>query len=304
MAGVYDSLPCRRQWAHYPRRMTSPSTPLVTFTDLLARYEAFFFDAYGVLNRGDTGVPHAPEAIAHLLANDRAFFVLTNDASRLESSIAQRFARLGMPIPAERIVSSGSLLGEYFQQRRLLGAKCVVLGPPDSEVYVRRAGGEVLPHSEASTLDALVICDDGGYPFLETVNRVLTGLLARLDTGAQVELVLPNPDLIYPSGVHGEVGITSGSIAALFEAVLEQRFPGMGLGFTPLGKPYAPLFLEGIRRAGTSNAVMLGDTFDTDIAGAKNVGLDSAWLATGAARWPAGTVPSARPTWRLDSLRL
>jgi ribonucleotide monophosphatase NagD (HAD superfamily) len=48
-----------------------------------------------------------------------------------------------------------------------------------------------------------------------------------------------------------------------------------------LGKPYSPIFEEAIRRAGTSNAVMIGDQLETDILGANTAGIDSAVVSTG-----------------------
>jgi ribonucleotide monophosphatase NagD (HAD superfamily) len=180
----------------------------------------------------------------------------------------------------------------------------VVLGTADSKTYVERAGGTVLAvENAAEAMDVLLIGDDSGYPFLETVNAALTGLLRRMDAGVQVVCLLPNPDLIYPAGADA-FGVTSGGIAAMFEAVLAQRYGEETPSFVRLGKPHAPLFMEGIARAGTRNVLMIGDTLETDILGASRVGIDSALVETGISRWRKRMDgESIQPTWRLAGLR-
>jgi hypothetical protein len=47
------------------------------------------------------------------------------------------------------------------------------------------------------------------------------------------------------------------------------------------GKPYPPLITETLRRIGAERAIFVGDRFDTDIAGAVAVGLDSLFVLSG-----------------------
>ena len=76
--------------------------------------------------------------------------------------------------------------------------------------------------SPDDAFDVLVIGDESGFPFLDTVDSVLTGLIRRLDHGENVHLVLPNPDLIYPKSDR-RFGITGGSIALIYEDDQLQR---------------------------------------------------------------------------------
>ena len=200
---------------------------------------------------------------------------------------------------AEQIITSGMLLQDYFAKHRLRGARCVVLGPSDSRRYVELAGGEIVPPD--AWFDALVIGDESGFPFLETVDTALTTLFKLLDAGRNVHLVLPNPDLIYPSGVDS-FGIAAGGVALLFEAALRRRYRDRpGLEFARLGKPYPHLYEAAMARCDTRDVVMIGDQLETDIAGAKACGIDSALITTGVslddiARCPK---PCAR-TWRVE----
>jgi len=251
----------------------------ITIETLIDRYEVLLLDAFGVLVHSSGTLAGAAELITKLNRAAKPYYIVTNDASRLPATAAARFLSMGLAIEADRIITSGALLKGYFAKNRLTGSRCVVLGPEDSVRYVELAGGVVVSPEEA--FDVLVIGDESGFPFVETVDTVLTGLIRKLDHGENVHLVLPNPDLIYPKSDQG-FGITGGGIALILEAALDQRYPERStLRFDRLGKPYAVIFKEALRRSGTRNMVMIGDQLATDIRGAHAFGLDSVLVGSG-----------------------
>lgn len=274
--------------------------PDITMPELMHAYAVLLFDAYGVLVHNAGALPGAPEAIQHLNRTGKPYFILTNDASRLPSTTAVRYQAYGLDLTPERIITSGELLSGYFAAHGLAGARCVVLGPVDSARYVERAGGEVVPPDQP--FDVLVVGDETGFPFLETVDTAFSTLCRLIDGQQPVRLVLPNPDIIYPSAQG--FGMASGSVAAMFEGALQARYPERtDLVFTRLGKPHATIFAEARRRSGTSDMVMIGDQLGTDIAGARAFGLDAALVHTGVTvAIPASTPAHLRPTYHLRTL--
>ncbi len=283
-----------------------PAPRPTTISELLATYDGLLIDAYGVLVDGSGALPGAVELIANLDARGTPFAIVTNDASRSQATYVARFASLGLAIPAERIVTSGSLLPGYFRDRGLAGARTLVLGTPDSFAYVREGGGvpveiDLDRRSKSGSLrlelDALAICDDAGTPFLDGIELALSACVRAVEAGRRPALVLPNPDLVYPKG-GGELGFTAGAMALLVETALARRFPGAGLVFDRLGKPEPHLFLEGQRRVG-GRVVMIGDQLETDVAGANAAGIDVA-LYAGVSRWQPGA--RVTPTYLLDAL--
>jgi HAD superfamily hydrolase (TIGR01450 family) len=274
--------------------------PETSVAQLVARYDAFLLDAYGVLVTASGAMPGAAGFISELAAAGKPYFVLTNDASKLPSTGAARYRGFGLPLTEDRLITSGTLLGGYFAAHRLAGSRCAVIGPPDSVRYVERVSGEVVPaHVE---FEVLVVADESGFDFLEVVDAALSSLIRRLDRGDPVHLVLPNPDLIFPRGPD-RFGIAAGSVAMLFESALDLRYPDRPrMRFARLGKPHAPIYEEGLRRCGTRNAVMIGDTLDTDIRGANACGIDSVLLHTGVTRAQVSTADGVRPTWLMHSL--
>ncbi|WP_428265361.1 HAD-IIA family hydrolase [Haliangium sp.] len=271
----------------------------ITISELVSRYEVLLLDAYGVLVDGGGALPSGTWLLDEIARQGRRYFVVTNDASRLPATCATRFRGVGLAIDESAVITSGALLAPYFAARGLAGARCMVLGTEDAKAYVRAAGGEVVPVSATGACEALVVADDSGYPFLETVEEALSMVCRHLDRGREVALILPNPDLVYPKG-DGRYGFTSGAVAALIELGLERRYPGRGLSFTPLGKPHRAMFDEARRRAGGASLVMVGDQLETDIVGAAGAGIDSALLLTGVSHWQPGAGPAA-PTYVLSS---
>jgi ribonucleotide monophosphatase NagD (HAD superfamily) len=193
------------------------------FAALLDRYEGFLFDAYGVLVDAGGVAPGAAAALAALSAAGKPFAVVTNDASRLPTTAAARFARVGLPIAAEQVVSSGLMLGPAVAAAGLAGARAIVLGTADARAYAADAGLEVVATADDAAIDALVICDDAGFDFLAGMNAALTACVRALDGGRPLGLIVANPDLVFPRG-GGRLGFTAGTMAAMIEAVLARRY--------------------------------------------------------------------------------
>ena len=275
----------------------------ITIDKLMARYPVLLLDAYGVLVHAMGALPGAAQFIETLNALQKPYYILTNDASKLPASSAKLFQSFGLAIEADKIITSGSLLTDYFAHHQLKDKPCAVLGPEDSTRYAELAGGIVVDF--ADPFEVLVIGDESGYPFIESVDTVLTRLFNKFDQGTDVHLVLPNPDLIYPKAGNG-FGITSGSIALILEAALQRRYPGRpDLKFVRLGKPHAAIFEEALKRSGTRDMVMVGDQLETDVRGAVEFGIDSALVGTGIASVNIQNVDKAmQPTYYLKNLNL
>jgi len=270
---------------------------------LIDGHAGVLLDAYGVLIDASGPLPGARELIATLGARGYPFAIVTNDASRSQPTYARRFAGLGMNVPPERFVTSGSLLPGYFRANDLVGARTCVLGTADSIQFVVDGGGVPVPLERGVEIDAIAVCDDDGYPFVEGLEIAQSAAIRAMEAGRRPVLVLPNPDLVYPKG-GGELGVTAGAIALVIEAVLARRFPGAGLAFARLGKPQPHLFREAARVLGVpiEQLVMIGDQLETDIAGARAAGIDAA-LVAGVSRWEhARDMTGVVPRYRLDGL--
>ena len=276
------------------------TVPTITLNMLLDRYEVVLLDSDGVLTRWPSFVPGAPEAVQRLNSLGKTYFVLTNDASALPETRADRYFELGMAIDASRIITSGMMLKSHFSDSGLIGLRCAVLGTEDSAQYVLAAGGIAVSLGE--DFDVLVIGDQDGYPFLEATGTVLSTLFRKIDRGESTHLVVPNPDLIYPE--RDGFAFASGTVAQMFESALSLRYQDRGdLKFIRLGKPHPAMFEEVVRRCGSRDMVMIGDTPGADIRGANIMGIASVLVETGVSTVDVSNLPeSDRPTYRMRSL--
>jgi len=277
--------------------------PVIRVPALCERYERFLLDAYGVLVDGSGPLPGAAEFIERLISMGRDFVIVSNDASRLPSTAAARYRRFGLQVEERHILTSGSLVGPYLRQESLLDCPCIVLGPADSRTYVEQAGAHIVAPDDPSA-EVIIVCDDGGYPFLQTIEAALSTAIHRLDRGDSLHLVLPNPDRIYPQS-SGKVGLAAGSVALVIEDALEQRFGAAAPRFTRLGKPHQPIYMAAFQRLGNpprERIAMIGDQLHTDIAGANAARIDSVLIGTGVSALSRTFVDTAQPTWLLDDL--
>jgi ribonucleotide monophosphatase NagD (HAD superfamily) len=90
----------------------------------------------------------------------------------------------------------------------------------------------------------------------------------------------------------------------MIEAALEARYRDAAPRFVGLGKPHPAIFEAGLERLGDvprERVVMVGDQLDTDIRGARGVGLDAVLVGTGVSRATAADGP--RPLATLAELR-
>jgi HAD superfamily hydrolase (TIGR01450 family) len=260
-------------------------------------------DAYGVLVDSSRALPGAAAFLERLEQAGKSWMVVSNDASRLTATAARRYQALGLPIGEDRILTSGDLLARHVEASELKGGRAIVLGPDDSRELARRAGMTVVDPSHPAP-DAIIVCDDDGYPFVRTIEQVIGTAIERTHQGHPPKLVLPNPDLIYPRGA-GRIGITAGSVALIIESALRLRFPTSCPTFARLGKPHRPMFEEASRRIALGEGtrlVMLGDQLATDVAGARAFGIDSVLLGTGVSDLEGDLGDGPQPTWLLPAL--
>ena len=275
------------------------SPEVISVDGLIGGWDSFLLDAYGVLVNAEGALPGAREFLERVNEEGKEFWVATNDASRLPETTQKRFASLDLPVETEQVLTSGGLIVGYFEKNDLAGANCVVLGTTDSAEYVRQAGGKVVPADPNGDVDVLVVADDDGFSFLEITEAALAMVLRSLERGKTPTILLPNPDIIYPKNKN-EYGFTAGAVALLIETALQRCLGNDAPGFVGLGKPNPGLFEEGLKRA-SGRIVMVGDQMETDILGARRLGMDAVLIATGVSTWSPGVSAKLSPTHLLSS---
>ncbi|MDP6345125.1 MAG: HAD-IIA family hydrolase [Alphaproteobacteria bacterium] len=241
--------------------------------------DGLILDMDGVLYRGPEPIPGAAEAVSALRAAGIGIVALTNNARAAADDYADRLAGMGIDLPAGNIITSGQATARYLKEQAEAPA-VFVAGSPALRQEVLAAGA-----TESERPDFVVAGVD-----LEMPLAALAEAVRHLDAGAR--LIASNPDRRVPGAQGFEP--EAGAVQAFLEAASGQT------AVVP-GKPNRLIFEMALERLGRRRqaVAVVGDSPDTNIAGANGAGLRSVLLASGNA--DPGDSPH-RPTERLADL--
>ena len=86
----------------------------ITIEKMITKYSVLLLDAYAVLVHSSGALPGAARLIDTLNRTKKPFYILTNDASKLPATSSKLFQSFGLAIAPDQIITSGSLLVDYF----------------------------------------------------------------------------------------------------------------------------------------------------------------------------------------------
>jgi HAD superfamily hydrolase (TIGR01450 family) len=274
--------------------------PAAALRAALGGVRALVLDADGVLVMRGAALPGAAEALAGLEERRVPYRVATNISSLHRDTLAARFARVGLAVPSERIVTALSATADHVR-RTYPGQPVFVITLPDG---LREFGGHpLLAPGEAAAVGAraaAVVLGDGerdlSYENLDTAFRLIRGgaeLIAMhrngswmtakgetIDTGAFVAA------LEYAAGVRAR--LTGKPAALMFQAAVA----GLAREIAATGEPrlvrhqvamvgdHAPQDIVGARRAGLRGILVLsGRTTAAEVAGLRGLAVPGAVAA-------------------------
>ena len=239
------------------------------------------FDLEGVLHVGYRPLPGASEALAALDQAGLPHVILTNTTSKTRATISARMGEIGMPYPAERIVTAASAT-VAFLQRRHAGRRVLLLAEPAAFEEVAAAGGIELV---GRWQDADVVCLGG--PDASITYAHLQEAFRALMEGAAFVAMQRNRWWPTPVG--------PGLAAGVFVKGLEYS---SGRRATVIGKPAAGAYRAALHVLGVraADALMVGDDPVADLATAHRIGLRTCLVRSG----KGSTFASPWPTADLD----
>jgi glycerol-1-phosphatase len=240
---------------------------------LLASFRGFAFDLDGCIWAGSTLLPGARDLVAMLRSAGRGVVFVTNSSRERARQIAGRLSSLGIPAEAFDVLAALDLLGETI--RRRVGPQNVLpLGTLEMHEVLEAAGHTVVSFEDWRRAGVVAVGNDPLFDFgrLRAASRAVA---------AGAALFTVNLDARLPVAP-GEFDPGCG---ALTEAV------AVAGGARPVvvGKPHAPIFEMALERLGCQplDAVMVGDSLTTDVAGGRAAGMRTVWVdSTGESHEP------------------
>jgi len=239
-------------------------------------------DLDGVVYRGAEPVPGVAAVLAgRAVLGDDVVYV-TNNSTHYRADYVERLAAMGAPVAADRVVSSPRATALYLRALATPPRRVLALGGSGLLRELADCGFEVVAAGDAAALaragglggweaagrpDAVVV----GLDMDLTYDRLAVTVDA-IRHGAR--FVATNRDPVYPL----ERGLVpgAGAIVAAVEAAS---------GVTPvsIGKPEPRLLAQAARTVGADprDAVMIGDSLQSDLPAARAVGARCILMLTG-----------------------
>jgi len=229
------------------------SLEIRSLLDIVDQVDAFVFDAFGVLNVGESLIPGADTRLDQLRERGYAIRILTNAASYDRSGAIAKFKRLGLRVEDDEIITSREAALQDLSEGHwgVIAADTDLLS--DLPEHVTRLKDSPDDYNKVDQ-----------FLFLSTADWT-TSRQDLLETAMQHrprKLLIGNADLAAPrdDGFSVEPGHFGHQIADLF--------PGYVQFF---GKPFPEVYdlIEASLPTLTSDRIaMCGDTLHTDILGA------------------------------------
>lgn len=231
---------------------------------MLDNVKAIISDMDGVLWRGNQPLPGLDTLFSFLQSANMPFILATNNSRKTPDDYVYKLSKLGIVgVQPHHVVTSGTATASYLRKMYPAGTKLYVVGG-DGFKQILVHSGFVLVEDDAE----VVVC---GIDFDLTYAKMRT---ATLNIRAGAPFVGTNPDTSFPSP-EGLVPGT-GSLLALIATASD-------VSPTIIGKPERGMFDSALETLGTlpEETLMIGDRINTDIAGAKAIGIQTALVMTG-----------------------
>jgi HAD superfamily hydrolase (TIGR01459 family) len=242
-------------------------------SDIADRFDLYLVDQYGVLHDGVAAYPGVVDGLARLQSRGSRVIVLTNSGKDALQNRA-RLAALGIEGAYVHAVVSSGEVGLHLMRSGALGsrfatgAECCVIGR-SGDRYAVSADDFRLVDQPADAAFLVFAGSDAPRTSLEAYSAMLTPAAQ-----AGVPALCVNPDLTMIRD--GELVPAPGAIARVYESL------GGSVGY--VGKPDGAIFRHALEVAGTwteGRVVMIGDSPEHDVAGAKATGLQTLLVRTG-----------------------
>jgi HAD superfamily hydrolase (TIGR01459 family) len=246
--------------------------PVLSHLSSIAQnYDVIFSDVWGVVHNGI--IPHdaAGEALTRFRAGGGVVIMISN-APRPAWSVVDQLNDIGvLPTAYDAIVTSGDVTRGLALA--MPDPRCFHIGAEKDEPLFRDLNVSRVSADEA----AFVICSGFKDDETETVadyQDILKKLRQR-----HLPMICANPDLV----------VERGEKLILCAGALAEAYAEMGGEVTHAGKPHPPIYDATLakavgllgRKPEKSRILAIGDAMRTDVAGARDFGIDSLFLSAG-----------------------
>lgn len=237
------------------------------------KYDAFIVDLWGVVHNGKEPYEGVIDAMKNIKSLGKKIILLSN-APKRANSILKHLEKIGIKKELyDGLLTSGEVTYHEIKNRKGdfykdLGKRFFLIGREVHESAFENMGCEIVDNPDNADF-LLLTAVSGPDDEVENYNNLFRRALA-LD----LPMICANPDKKVMRG--DKVGICSGALA--------EKYQEMGGNVVWVGKPDSLVYdycIEGLGDIDKSKIAVIGNSFDTDVRGARNSGLDMILVSTG-----------------------
>jgi HAD superfamily hydrolase (TIGR01459 family) len=248
---------------------------IISINQLIDSYDVFFIDIWGVIHDGLEAYPGVVDCLNHLIALKKTILFLSN-APRPGAITMQHLKDFGIHIEEDMMLTSGDTVREYLHhwqsiENNTANKKLYHLGALRNQ--------DILADINLNIVNDVREADHVLLSAFMDEDEDLNQYDSILKTIAELNIptLCANSDKIV---IHGKKNrYCAGTLADKLES-----FGGIVEHY---GKPHSIIYEAAFRRVqqkrilDKKRILMIGDTFETDILGARQANIDSALVLTG-----------------------
>ncbi|MGB6064929.1 MAG: HAD-IIA family hydrolase [Desulfomonilaceae bacterium] len=229
-------------------------------------YQAILADLDGTVNRGDSLIDGVEAVYKDLSERGIQWLFLSNNAGLLASDLVLRIGRFGISVSETQVINSASAL-IYALKREAPGKRVMVVGGPKLIQGIEDAGATI--SDDPANVDIVVAAIDKTFTYEKLKNAHIA-----LQNGSLLWASNLDPTFPVAGGFHPGAGSIVAAITTAAGHPPDRVF----------GKPSPDMALLALDTLNlpASLCLVVGDRMTTDILFAKNAGMASALVLTGA----------------------
>lgn len=222
----------------------------------------YLIDMDGVLYRGKELIAGADYFIQQLRERNIPFRLLTNNSQRTRRDVVTKLARLGIEVEEEHVFTSAIATARFLANQKP-GGTAFVIGEGGLLTALNHNGYSVVDHEPD-----YVVVGEGRTFNLEQVDAAVRMVLR----GAKLIATNLDPNCPVENGLRPGCG----AMVAMLETAT-------GLKAFSVGKPSPVMMRDARKELGlrTDETTVIGDTMETDILGAVQLGYHSVLVLSG-----------------------
>lgn len=243
--------------------------------------KGLLIDLDGVMYNDTRPIPGAAETIDYLQQREIPFRFITNTTMKSKETLARKLNSMGIHTDAQHIFSAASAAAEYL--RKQSENKSLLLLQEDAK---REYNG--IPQDDHD-VDFVVVGDMGDDFSIPLLNRAFNCLMQ----GARLIALQKNRFWLSDQGYR----MDAGAFVALLEYAADTKA-------ILIGKPSAQFYELALSALGCTapETLMVGDDMESDIAGAKKMGIQTCLVKTGKFREVDLQKSPVKPDWMIVSI--